>query len=254
MGIERTDQWLRDHFYDPLKICSRLKPLDKNKSESQFYQYLLSFGMYRPNRMTKEIYHNLLKDDIWQRAEHIFAKYQEKWNGPDIPVYIFPFGKRVNSRSETKGGVSFKEGMFLFLSPFYKDEKELEALFVHEYHHVCRLSRLDKPFQQYTLLDSIVMEGFAEYAVTKSCGDDYNANWVSRYSDKELLYYWERDVKKHLQTKRTESLHDAILFGKGRYPNLLGYAIGYWLIENESKKKRFSIQDSFTIKSEDMLD
>lgn len=254
MGIERTDEWLHDHFYDPLKICSKLQSSFRDKGESEFYQYLLSFGMYRPNRMTKEIYQELLNSNIWKQVEKIFVDYQKKWNGPDIPVYIFPFGKKRNPKSEMKGGVSFKDGMFLFLSPFYKEEKELEALIVHEYHHVCRLNESRKPVQDFTLLDSLVMEGFAEYAVAKYCGETYKANWVSSYSDKELRHYWEKSVKKHLQTKRIDPIHDAILFGKGRYPDLLGYALGYWLIKKVSQKKRYSIQDTFSIKSESLMD
>ena len=54
--------------------------------------------------------------------------------------------------------------MFLFLTPSLA-EKELEALIVHEYHHICRLKILAKPYHEFTLLDSILMEGFAEYAV-----------------------------------------------------------------------------------------
>ena len=83
-----------------------------------------------------------------------------------------------NRKMDHKAGVSFKNKMFLFLTPL-QDEKELEALIVHEYHHVCRLNKLVKPLDEYTLIDSIVMEGFAEYVVTKYCGKEYNAKWIS---------------------------------------------------------------------------
>ncbi|KAA9027551.1 hypothetical protein F4V44_06010 [Niallia endozanthoxylica] len=254
MGIERTDEWLKNHFFNPLKICTQLRPSFKEKSESEIYQYLLFFGMYRPNRMNEEIYHELIKLNIWKQAEKILARYQKKWNGPDVSVYIFPFGKKRYPISDMQGGVSFKDGMFLFLSSFHKEDKALEALMVHEYHHVCRLNKSSKPIQDYTLLDSLIMEGLAEYAVTKYCGEAYKSNWVTCYSDEELHYYWEKDVKKHLQSKRMDPIHDAILFGKGRYPHLLGYALGHWLIENASKKRRYSIHDTFSIKSEELLD
>ncbi|WP_071393901.1 DUF2268 domain-containing protein [Bacillus tuaregi] len=254
MGIERTDEWLREDFYDPLIICSKLQAFFVDKNESELYQYLLSFGMYRPSRITNDMYHEMLEMDLWKVAGEIWDKYRRKWSGPDIPVYIFPFGKCKNPPNEMKGGVSFKNGMFLFLSPFYKDEKEIEALIVHEYHHVCRLNKLMKRFQEYTLLDSLVMEGFAEYAVTNYCGDSYSADWIADYSDQELAYFWERSVKEHLQIKRNEPIHDAILFGRGRYPALLGYALGYWLIKKARKKRPFSIQETFSIKSEELLD
>ncbi|WP_394235426.1 DUF2268 domain-containing protein [Niallia oryzisoli] len=254
MGIERTDKWLDEYFNDPLRICRQMRSSFKDKGESELYRYLLTFGMYRPSRMTNEIFHELKKSDSWTKVEKLYAEYQKKWNGPDIPVYIFPFGKKRASKSEMKGGVSFKDAMILFLSHYNNEEKELEALFVHEYHHVCRLNESHKPLKDYTLIDSLVMEGFAEHAVTTYCGDSYNANWVSRYSDEELRHYWERDVKKHLQAKRTDPIHDAILFGKFRYPDLLGYSLGYWLIKKASQKKHFSIQDTFSVKSEKLMD
>ncbi len=67
--------------------------------------------------------------------------------------------------------------MFLFLTPL-EDEKELEALIIHEYHHVCRMNKITKPIQEYTLLDSMVMEGLAEYTVENYCGKNYNAKWI----------------------------------------------------------------------------
>lgn len=252
MSIEKTELWLDEHFDDPIKICSRLASSSNKKDAAELYDYLVSFGMYQPNPIAKEMFHRLKAEDSWSKVENIYVKYKTKWSGPDIPVYIFPLKKTRFAKIDHKSGVSFKNKMFLFLTPSLA-EKELEALIVHEYHHICRLKYLAKPYHEFTLLDSILMEGFAEYAVTKFCGKNYNAKWISYYNNEELDYYWKKYFMKNLQAKKSEPIHDAILFGKGRFPDLIGYAAGYRLINLLYKKKSFTFRETFTIKEDEVM-
>lgn len=250
MGIERTDEWLEKDFYDPEKLCRKVLS-SENEEAGRLYRYLLRFGMYRPSRMAIDIFEQLKKKETWLRAKNIYQHYQKLWKGPDIPVYIFPKNRVRNEIEPAKSGVSFKDKMFLFLNEI-EDRKELEALIIHEYHHVCRLNKIQKPIEEYTLLDSMVMEGFAEFAVTKYCGSDLNAKWTALYSKEELSYYWKKFVMEHLKIKRTHPLHDRLLYGLGRYPELLGYAMGYHLVMEQKERKSWTIQDSFTLKAKEM--
>jgi uncharacterized protein YjaZ len=250
MGIKRTDEWLEKDFYHPEKLCRKILATDE-EDPGRFYRYLLHFGMYRPGRMAQETYKELVKKEIWHKVRTIYEHYRDIWNGPDIPVYIFPKNRLRNETDPDKAGVSFKNKMFLFLNDI-KHKKELEALIVHEYHHVCRLNKIRKPMSEYTLLDSIVIEGLAEFAVTKYCGENYNAKWTSSYTKEELSYYWKRYFTENLTIQRTSPLHDRLLYGLGRYPALLGYALGYHLVMNQKERKTWSIHDSFTIKAEEM--
>ncbi len=250
MGIERTDEWLEKDFYDPEKLCRKLLSSEV-EAPGELYRYLLRYGMYRPGRMAMNTFRELIKKETWLKAKNIYEHYQKLWGGPDIPVYIFPKNRRQNETEPAKSGVSFKDKMFLFLNDL-KNRKELEALIIHEYHHVCRLNRCQKQMEDYTLLDSIVIEGFAEFAVTKYCGSDFNAKWTTFYSKEELAYYWKEVIMDHLTIKRTHPLHDRLLYGLGRYPELLGYAIGYQLVMNQKERKSWTIQDSFTLKAEDI--
>lgn len=252
MSVERTDKWLEDHFYEPRKICSSFISFKGEEDELELYDYLGSFGMYRPSRIAEKTFLQLKKVDIWSKVEPILGEYQRKWKGPDIPVYIFPINERQNAKLNGKSGVSFRDGMFLFLSPL-QDEKELEALIIHEYHHVCRMNKLAKPISDYTLLDSIMMEGFAEHIVTKYCGREYNMKCISDYTNEELGFYWEKYFRMNIQTKRTETIHDVLLFGIGRFPHLVGYAVGFWLIESIGKKHNFTITETFSMKTEEMI-
>ena len=56
-------------------------------------------------------------------------------------------------------------------------------MLIHEYHHVCRLHHLKKDQKEYTLLDTMIMEGLAERTVGKYLGTKYLANWTKLYQE-----------------------------------------------------------------------
>jgi uncharacterized protein YjaZ len=250
MGIIRTDKWLDEEFERPIKICEKLLPSFNGQRASNIYKQLTEFGMYRPSRSTKEIFHSLKANNVWEEVDFIFQEYKRKWGGPDIPIYPFPIGQERSffSRQEekVKGGVSYPDKMFLFLSNSLT-AKELEALFVHEYHHICRLKKQTKRYEEYTLLDSIIIEGLAEYAVLVHCGRTYLADWCSMYTDTELKNLCGKYLNDHLAVKKSERKHDELLYGLGRAPKLLGYAAGFKIVENHYKNNHYSTKQSFIL-------
>ncbi len=248
VGIERTDIWLEEHFNQPLKLIrDHLLSVDDEDAKS-LYHYLRLFGMYSPNRLTKERFKQLKEEDYWSKVKKIYHSYHVKWQGPDIPVFTFPIHSDIE---QELSGITFKNKIFLFLSPVEK-VKQLEALIVHEYHHACRLNESPKLMKEYTLLDSILMEGFAEWAVTITCGEEFNAKWTHQYTDDQLQRLYSRYMKPHLKARRTEKIHDVLLFGKGLQPKLLGYSIGYWLVKKVNQKRKLSLTETFTISSEEI--
>lgn len=253
LGGVKTDKWLETDFHRPLEICERMRESFGGDSAKRIYQYLLDFGMYRPNRRTLEAFNELKERKAWEHLEKIILKYKRKWQGPDVPVYLFPkqAGGMFSTRSNDtqKSGVSFEDKVFLFISPL-EDEKELEALFVHEYHHVCRLNKQKKEVKDYTLLDSVILEGLAENAVLEMCGERYVAKWCNQYSSQELSKIWNHEFKEHLYLKKIDRLHDDLLFGLKKYPPLIGYALGYKIITLYKEKNKLSISDSLTLTSE----
>lgn len=257
MGIIRTEQWLHEDFGRPDKICERLTPYFKGQKPNEIYSQLMNFGMYTPSRASKINFDFMLREKVWDKAELLFQKYRDNWSGPDVPVFLFPLcqakGFFLRKEEKRKGGVSFPDKMFLFLGQI-EDPKELEALFVHEYHHVCRLQTLNKRMEDYTLLDSIIIEGLAEYAVLKHCGKEYLANWCHMYTDREISDFWDKYLKDMLQKKKNERVHDQLLFGGGRIPKLLGYAAGYNIIGKFYKKRHYSAKLSFSLPAEKYID
>lgn len=226
-----------------------IKHLGEKEDPFKIYDYLLKFGMYKPGEQSRETFKKINAGKIWESTQRLYTKYRKKWNGPAIPIFIFPLDEsnsQLMREGKGKSGVSFINKMFLFLTDL-KDEKELEALFVHEYHHVCRMNRQKKPLEEYTLLDSIILEGLAEHAVLNNCGDDYTGNWSKRYDGKRLVRYWKEDISEKIPLTRNHPMHDKILFGMGNRPKLLGYAVGYEIIKRYKESNVLSEEDSFIL-------
>lgn len=249
MGIIQTNEWLEEQIADPIRMCENLVPYFDGISAREIYFRLTEFGMYKPSRTAMDSFKTLKNDNSWAKIGQIFKRYQDKWGGPDIPLFLFPVdqgGGLFRRPDKRKSGVSFKDKLFLFLSPL-DDSKEIEALFVHEYHHVCRLNKLNKEMKEYTLLDSLIIEGLAEYAVLKNCGKKYLAQWCHQYSKEQLADFWKSYLQENLAVRKGDKRHDALLYGHGRIPALLGYAAGFSLVQEYFEKHRFSAQLSFSI-------
>lgn len=240
-GVIETDLWLEADFKNPFKICERII---RSEEVEEFYQYLIRFGMYKPNSRTFIYFQQLREKKIWDHVTELHHKYQRKWKGPDVDIYIFPINTSVFSRYQQKSGVSFEDKMFLFLTPL-DDLKDLEALFVHEYHHICRMRKQNKKVKEFTLLDSMILEGLAEYMVEKCCGKEYRSKWCTYYTRQEILEYWDKRIKHQIHQLKNSKVHDEILFGKNRFPPLIGYAVGFEMVQRHQGS--ISLIDTFRL-------
>lgn len=211
--------------------------------------------MYRPNSQHNKVFEELIQNNIWEKIRVYYQRYRKKWNGPDIPIYIFPIGSGsslVPDTNQRKSGVSFPDKLFLFLSKI-EDEKEIEALFIHEYHHVCRMNGLKKSLKEYTLLDSLIMEGLAEDAVHEHLGEKYVASWNKNLSNNQFQLFWKKYLEKNLTLKKETYKHDQLLFGKGLLPNMLGYTCGYHIVSNFKLTNSYTTKESFFLPSENFV-
>jgi len=238
MGVIQTNQWLDNDFNDILAICRRLKESFQGADENEIFHFLSKKGLYKPTFFSKIEYHKLKKLKVWDKIQYYYRLYKKKWDGPNIPIYIFPIHHSYNQILQ-KTGITFHDKIILFLSPL-EDEREYEAIFVHEYHHATRLNKMKKPLSDYTFLDSMVMEGLAENAVEEYCGSKYLAKWCLYYSGKTIEKYWDLYLLNNLNIKLDHPLHDALLYGKRHFPKMVGYAAGYYLIYQYKQRNHFS--------------
>ena len=248
MGIMETDKWLAEDYRTPFEICERISHLFNEENPERLYDYLKSYGMYTPSGQTGKIVEQMKQAEIWSRTERIFGVLRKKWSGPDIPVFLFPMKEPgfFNRPVESKSGLAFADKLFLFVQPDIRTI-ELKALLIHEYHHACRLEKQKKDSMDYTLLDSMIMEGLAEYTVLKYTGKQGLAKWTALYNEEELDRMWDRYLKEHTGLKRDDPLHDDLLLGRRPYPKMLGYCAGYHLVK---KLKPKDIQSTFSLKAD----
>jgi len=249
LGIIGTDQWLERDWQRPEILCERLRGYFPAGHENKIYQELASFGMYRKRMFSQTEMEGFIQSDLWKKTNRLFTKYKAKWSGPDIPVFIFPAVKKsgfLRSAEPVKSGVSYSDKLFLFL-PLKIAPEELEALLVHEYHHCCRLRARGKKAEENTLLESMVLEGLAEYAVFMECGEAMLGKWCELYREEELRKFWKLLLQNNLEKKKTEKIHDLLLFGGKGIPTLLGYCYGFFLVKNYYKQRGFSMEKSFVI-------
>jgi len=248
MSIIETDNWLENQFFEPVEICNQVVDSFQGLTSIQIYHLLVSKGMYTPNFRSYQIFKEMKEQNIWEYLKTLEEKYKSKWRGVNIPIYIFPAKSDIFNGSR-KNGFTFPDKIFLFISDV-TDLKEIEALFVHEYHHACRLSNTNKPIEENTLLDSIFMEGLAEYAVLVECGEKYLSEWT-KFNKSAVRAYYHNVLKDQLNVSIQNPLHDKLLYGKGfRSIPLVGYAVGFDWILQISKNKELSLKDTINKSSE----
>lgn len=223
-------------------ICTPLKALFQNVSQEQLYFELLGNGLFDPTEIIEvnELVKELEEKKIWQIVEAEYERLKLLWNGPEVPIYIYPLTKyrpNLEGIEVNKNGVTYNGVLFLFVTPELV-ETELKALLAHEYHHSCRLAFLNKLPKEMMLLDSLIIEGMAECAVEELYGEQWLSPWTKRYSVEEAMTIWRKRFVPFLNLKGVKN-HHSFLFGDESegLPNWIGYCIGYKIVQSFLKKR-----------------
>ena len=242
MGVIDTRKWI-DEIYFPennsrnkfTNVIEKqlMKHLKKLKRE-EWLGFLYQQGMLPIDERTVNDWKEWAENCLYEEISDKFAMLQELFDGPDVDVFLFPINDENSKLMETmrgKNGVTFP-GLILLFFHAELDIKEIYALLIHEYHHACRLN-----YQKYTedtipLLESIVMEGLAEWEVNRLMGESYVTPWMTLYDDALLLNWWKQkiDIKQKLLGRKSQLIY--LYGGKFGYPNWLGYTIGYRMVES----------------------
>ncbi|GAA0438516.1 DUF2268 domain-containing protein [Lentibacillus halophilus] len=250
MTVIRTDKWLLDFCENPIDLCQKLKAqFDEDVRSSDIHQHLSNHGMYRQAPMSGEEWIGRLQEkNIWQTVRREERQLRTLWQGPDIPVFIFPsdpFNQTLWKDQNGKSGLAFPDKLFLFVSE-KNSENEIRALFTHEYHHVCRLNSYRKHMQDYELLDTIILEGAAESAVRERLGEQYTADWTAYYSNETVERLWKHYVYPNRTAHIVSPIHQQILYGHGFLPKMTGYCTGYYLVNHYMEATNATSSDLLT--------
>jgi uncharacterized protein YjaZ len=251
MNVVRTDNWIVESSGDPSLVCKHLTEFFPSASAEEIHHHLTKFGMYVSVKQGRKLVPKLVVNNVWEIVEDELEHLQEEWKGPSIPVFIFP----SNSDNEEllrefngKSGLSYVDKLFLFVSPA-NSETEIRALVTHEYNHVCRLNKFPKQEQEYTLLDTIILEGLAEMAVEESFGKTYTSLWTSLYSEKQVVKLWNDYILPNRHYSIASRVHEEILYGLGDYPHMAGYCVGYDVVRNFLRYSGLQVRDLVALPS-----
>ncbi|MEK4231045.1 DUF2268 domain-containing protein [Solibacillus sp. FSL H8-0538] len=247
MGVVRTDRWLyqineqQDNLIEVL--CEPLIGLFTSVPIEAIHYELIKNGLFNRHEVTylQKNVKQLVRQNVWGIVENEFARLKTDWNGPNVPIYIFP----ITNGEIPKNGIAYKDAIFLFVS-IRLDEGELKALFAHEYHHVCRLHYLNTLTSEITLLDSLMVEGLAEYAVEALYGEQRLSPWTKRYSVDKVKEIWQSHFLPALKLKGLNN-HRPFLYGDERagLPLWIGYCAGYRMVQ--------SFQENCCVKEQSIL-
>ncbi|WP_232284419.1 DUF2268 domain-containing protein [Bacillus timonensis] len=182
----------------------------------------------------------MLPINVWETVEEEYSALQKRWGGPQVPIFIFPAdgtNSRIKREFNGKSGLAFSDKLFLFFSR-HNTRGEIKAVLTHEYNHVCRLKKYKKNESEFTLLDTVILEGIAENAVREHCGSSSLAGWTNYYSDEQLQKIVTQLIIPNQNLKRNERKHRDILYGNRFVPKMAGYCAGYYLVKQylESNK------------------
>lgn len=209
-------------------------------------------GMYRT--VDENIYHCLPKN-VWKQVDDAYKILQKKWNGPPVPIFVFPADEtntRIKKDFNGKSGLAFKDKLFLFFSK-HNTQSEIKAVLTHEYNHVCRLKYYKKAEANYTILDTVILEGLAENAVREHCGESELASWTNYYSDERLHKIVEQLIIPNQNVKRNERKYPDLLYGKGFYPKMVGYCAGYYLVKQYMNSTKLQTNAILGLESEEFV-
>ncbi|MCM3712059.1 DUF2268 domain-containing protein [Sporosarcina luteola] len=251
MTVVRTDKWIEESGGDPSEICARLSRYFPAASTKEIQRHLTQFGMYISAKQGSALTKKLQTNNAWDISSNEFKLLRSKWNGPSVPVFIFPSdsdNKVLASEFNGKSGLAFADKIFLFISP-NNTETEIKAILTHEYNHVCRLNLFPKREEDCTLVDTIILEGLAEVAVAERFGEDSTSSWTSLYSDRQLARFWKDFVYPNRMHRKNSKIHDKVLYGLGRYPHMAGYAVGYYVVRNFLKSTDYHAEDLLSLPS-----
>lgn len=244
MSVIDTVEWLKKAT-SPQDIYEKLARYFTGMTDGEVAKYLQTFGMFHHSTHIDNWIDRVEKDHILKYVKQLEKKLKKEWDAPDVPIFIFPC-EQTNRRIEVeyygRTGLAFHNKLFLFLSNDVK-KNHIKSLLIHEYHHVSRLAAVSKKENNFTIIDTMIMEGLAENAVREKLGDEESlASWTKRYTDQQCESFLDRMIMPNKEITRENPKFSQLMFGTGLYPSMLGYSVGYYLVkkymENTKKKTK----------------
>jgi uncharacterized protein YjaZ len=240
-----TSSWVLRYHLDKIPLSKAFQPLldkDKTKIKEEWFNFLMSQGMMPVSLKTKRDWMVWRKNINLTNLKKHMLDLKKEFMGPEIDIFIFPLNQRhtnIMEELDGKNGCTFPD----YIIAFWKDslpEKDQKALLLHEYHHACRIKYQRIKESSITLLESMIMEGLAEWEVQTRLGTEYSAPWTKRYPSKKVETWWKDIYSKNINLRGRQNHADLLYGSRKGIPPLMGYQIGYEIISNYLKYEQSS--------------
>src|SRR5699024_5082242 len=155
---------------------------------SDIHNHLIQYGMYQESTKGSDTIEKLIHSKAWDIVKAEEKKLKESWDGPDIPIFIFPAegrNKILYREYNRNVGLTFKYKLCLCISE-EKTKEEMQAQFTQEENHVSTLEKVDKQEKDFVLLDHMNLVSLAENEDRERPGAEHTAKWTSFYSERQL--------------------------------------------------------------------
>lgn len=268
MQIITTDQWLTYYLKNKIGyfdydlrlqknlIGKNLAPYFSHRWQDEIHQHLLQNGLFVPDSSDDKTIQAMCDKNFWGIAEAELDQLKRVWNGPDIPVFIFPLSSKSDQLQVDlggKSGLAHQDKLFLFVSSC-SSKQDLQTLITHEYNHVCRLHYLNQAEKSISLLDSMILEGLAELAVLQRFGKGSLAKWTSIYSLADAFMQWEKNFESNLHVQKENPLSHKLMYGSDTIPKWMGYNLGYHLVTSFAEQVEMDLKQMIHLSSKTILE
>jgi len=158
-----------------------------------------------------------------------------------VPIknYILIFPYLPTEKDKDFGGVMgvapYSCVIHLYISPDNWSSESLSNTITHELNHTIFYYNHFDNFANYSLIETILMEGLAENFREKVLDNKKPAPW-SIALNKEKAFK-ELESLKLLLISKDKNLHKDVLFGNEKYKKWTGYSVGYWLVKDFIDKR-----------------
>lgn len=172
------------------------------------------------------------KLEIQKTISETIKKCNEKLSVPTKNfVFVHPyFTTKEDEVFEGVMAVAVYSCVFhLFVNIDEYTKKSLENTVAHELNHTIYYYHHHDNFNNYTLLDEILLEGLAEN-FRKQYFNPEITKWAEALEKKEAFQIL-KDLDKNTLESKDQKVTKEFLFGNDKYKRWNGYSTGYWLVK-----------------------
>jgi uncharacterized protein YjaZ len=233
------------NFDNKEKIVDSIISLMKEKGSTDYSGYadldLLKQGLLDHIGKGEVSNYKTISDDKKKEIEDIIFRTIEKCNeNLSVPtknfVFVHPyFPTKEDEVFDGVMAVAVYSCVFhLFINLEQATEKSIENTVAHELNHTIYYYHHYDDFNNYTLLDEILLEGLAEN-FREQYFDSEITKWAGALDREEALQIL-KDLDIEILNSRDQKIIKKFLFGNQKYKKWTGYSTGYWLVKEFIKQ------------------